>query len=82
LPGSGNGGSSDAADIINSPAHYTYGDVEPIDVIEAWRLPFHLGNVIKYLARHEHKGSLVADIKKARWYLDRYLTLVEDAAFD
>ncbi len=25
---------------------------------------------------------MVADIKKARWYLDRYLTLLEDAAFD
>ncbi len=74
--------SSTAIDIINSPAHYTHGEIEPIDVIEAWRLPFHLGNVIKYLARHQHKGSALADLRKARWYLDRYVTLLEDAAFD
>lgn len=64
-------------DLINKPPHYTHGAIEPIDVIESWNLPFHLGNVIKYIARHEHKGAAVADIRKARWYLDRYLTLLE-----
>ncbi len=71
-----------ATDLINSPPHYTHGSIEPIDVIEDWRLPFHLANVLKYIARHEHKGSTLADIKKAEWYLARYRTLLEDSAFD
>ena len=64
-------------DNINQPKHYNYGDIEPIDVIEDWGLPYHLGNVIKYIARAEHKGKLIEDLKKARWYLDRYINLID-----
>jgi len=59
------------ADPINHPAHYTFSAVEPIDVIEAWQLGFHLGNAVKYIARAERKGACLEDLKKARWYLDR-----------
>lgn len=59
------------ADPINHPGHYTQSDIEPIDVIEAWGLGFHLGNVVKYIARAEHKGCSVQDLKKAAWYLNR-----------
>lgn len=59
------------ADHIHRPAHYTFSRVEPIDAIEAWELGFHLGNVVKYLARAGHKGRALEDLKKARWYLDR-----------
>ncbi len=58
-------------DIINRPAHYTHSDVEPIKAIEAWRLGFHLGNVVKYVARADHKGSRLDDLRKAAWYLER-----------
>lgn len=56
---------------INHPPHYTATAVEPIDVIEAWRLGFCLGNVVKYIARAEHKGSPLDDLRKAAWYLAR-----------
>lgn len=59
------------SDSINRPSHYNYSGVEPIDVIEAWGLGFHLGNALKYIARCEHKGSAMEDLRKARWYLDR-----------
>lgn len=59
------------ADLINKPPHYTHGRVEPIDAIESWQLGFHLGNVVKYLARAAHKGAFLDDLRKARWYLDR-----------
>ena len=59
------------ADIINRPPHYTFANIEPIDVIESWGLGFHLGNVVKYIARAEHKGATVEDLKKAAWYLNR-----------
>ena len=42
-----------------------------IEAIEDWDLNFHLGNVVKYVARAEHKNDAIEDLKKARWYLDR-----------
>lgn len=60
-------------DNINHPLHYTHTKFEVIDIIEAFRLNYHMGNVIKYILRHEHKGNAIEDLKKARWYLDRYI---------
>lgn len=58
---------------VDHPAHYGGADnpYEAIKVIEAWRLGFCLGNVVKYISRAEHKGSPLQDLEKARWYLDR-----------
>jgi hypothetical protein len=56
-------------DLVNSPPHYTHGDIETIAVIDAWGLGFCLGNVVKYIARAEHKGTPVQDLEKALWYL-------------
>lgn len=64
-------------DKVNHPKHYTFGSIEVIDAIEAWNLGFHLGNVVKYIARSEHKGSQLEDLKKARWYLDRKISKLE-----
>ena len=60
-------------DVINHPAHYTDGGIEVIDFIEAKRLGYHLGNVIKYICRAGKKGTIMGlqDLEKARWYLDR-----------
>ncbi len=69
-------------DIINAPSHYTMAEIEPIDFIEAHRLNFNRGNVIKYVTRAPWKGSELADLKKARFYLDREIAKLEDAAFD
>lgn len=63
-------------DVINHPSHYTRGNIEVIDFIEDQQLPYHLGNVIKYIARAGHKGDKLEDLKKARWYLDRYINEV------
>lgn len=56
---------------IDHPAHYNVGNVEVIDAIESWGLGFNLGNVVKYVARADHKGVALEDLKKAMWYLDR-----------
>lgn len=60
-------------DPVNHPAHYTDGGIETIDFIEAKRLGYHLGNVIKYICRAGKKGTNMGlqDLQKARWYLDR-----------
>ena len=58
-------------DPVENPSHYTFSSIEVIDAIEAWGLGFHLGNVVKYVARADHKGRRLQDLRKARWYLDR-----------
>jgi hypothetical protein len=58
-------------DDVVFPRHYTQGEIQPITVIEDWRLNYHLGNALKYIARCEHKGNKVQDLEKAIWYLQR-----------
>jgi len=62
---------------VDHPRHYNEGGVEVIDAIEAWRLGFHLGNVVKYVARANYKGKPLEDLKKARWYLNRAIEKLE-----
>jgi signal recognition particle subunit SEC65 len=59
------------ADNVNHPAHYKTGGIETIDFIEAKGLSYHLGNVVKYIARADSKGNREEDLLKARWYLNR-----------
>lgn len=68
-----------AHDPVNHPDHYTSGGIETIDFIEAKDLPYHLGNVVKYVSRAGKKtgADTVEDLKKARWYLDRYIARLE-----
>lgn len=64
-------------DNINHPVHYTFGKYETIDVIEDWQLGYHLGNAVKYISRAKHKGKELEDLKKARWYITRYINALE-----
>ena len=62
---------------VNHPSHYNAGSIEVIDAIEDWQLDFNAGNVVKYVARHTHKGKPLEDLKKARWYLQRLIDNIE-----
>lgn len=72
-------------DTVNHPEHYATGGVETIDFIEAKELGFNLGNVVKYVSRCGHKKSkgmtvdakALQDLKKAKWYLEREISLRE-----
>lgn len=66
-------------DEVNHPSHYTSGGIETIDFIEAKELPYHLGNVIKYVSRAGKKNpsKTIEDLQKAKWYLDRYIKILE-----
>jgi hypothetical protein len=66
-------------DNVNSPAHYKAGGIETIDFIEAKKLGYNLGNVVKYVSRADYKGRLVEDLKKAEWYLKREIANMEKA---
>jgi len=58
---------------VSRPSHYTSSKVEVIDAIEAWGLGYHLGNVVKYVARAGKKNPTkdIQDLEKAAWYLNR-----------
>ena len=58
-------------DLVNHPKHYTAGGIETIDFIEAKKLGYNLGNVVKYITRSDHKGNKLEDLRKAQWYLTR-----------
>lgn len=62
-----------ATDEVNRPAHYTSGRIEVIDFIEDQKLGYHLGNVVKYVARAGKKdpSKRKQDLEKAAWYLNR-----------
>jgi len=66
---------------VDHPDHYGGKEnaYEAIKVIEAWDLGFHLGNVVKYISRAGKKTkNTTEDLKKAKWYLERYLLLEEE----
>ena len=62
------------ADNINHPSHYKTGGIETIDFIEAKKLDYHLGNVVKYITRADLKGNKLEDLQKAQWYLNRAIS--------
>ena len=68
------------ADEVNSPAHYTRGKTEAIDVIEdaIQDAPSPVegllqAQVLKYVLRLWLKGNPLKDAQKARWYLNRLI---------
>lgn len=68
---------SAVVDMVNQPAHYTAGDIECIDAIQAALTPeefrgYLKGNALKYVWRERHKGG-TESIAKANWYLARFL---------
>lgn len=71
-------------DQVNNPKHYTDGKIEVIDFIEDKKLGFHLGNVVKYVARAGKKDpdKVLEDLKKAEWYLKRYCEMIKDRQWD
>jgi len=60
-------------DMVNSPPHYD-GPVECIEVLEFLDLPLHLAQSFRYLWRCGKKENMKEDVKKARWYIERWLS--------
>lgn len=66
-------------DMVNHPPHYTDGGIETIDYMKAKMPPeqfegYLIGNVLKYVSRYGKKNG-VQDLEKARWYLDKAISL-------
>ena len=76
-------GKVEPADNVNHPQHYqSRSGLETIDVIEAFTEDLvgseatNTGNVLKYMCRWKSKNGL-EDLKKAQWYLNRLISIVE-----
>ena len=67
------------SDNVNHPEHYKIGGIETIDFIEAKRLNYRLGNVVKYVTRADHKGERLENLLKAQWYLNREIAQAKTA---
>lgn len=72
------------SDMVNHPSHYADGGIECIEAIEASMTKeafcgYLKGNVQKYFWRYEKKINPVEDLKKARWYTDRLIEVLENA---
>jgi len=71
-------------EMVNHPSHYGGAEnvYEVIKVCEAWELhqDAYLFNVVKYVARAGKKDPLkeLEDLKKAAFYLDRRIKLLEN----
>ena len=70
-------------DPVERPEHYTHGKYECIDVMtdifsKEQLKGFCLCNAFKYLYRCEHKDNCLQDVKKAIWYLNKYISICEE----
>lgn len=69
-------------EMVNHPNHYqSAGGVECIDVMLALFGPkavstFCVLNAFKYLWRCDKKNNKVQDLKKAKWYIEKALSLL------
>ena len=72
----------EGVDMVNHPPHYNKG-IETTTYIDSWGMGFSQGNVIKYVTRynlkHDTKEKQLEDLKKARWYLDDLIKMVENS---
>ena len=70
------------SEMVNHPRHYGGENnvYEVIKIIEALEMDFHLGNTFKYIARAGKKevDREIQDLKKALWYLERKIQLLEN----
>ena len=68
---------------VNHPDHYQFGNdktYEVIKIIEVYNFDFHLGNCFKYISRAGKKDPTkeLEDLKKAQFYLNRKIQIIEE----
>lgn len=68
---------------VNHPSHYQGKGIECIDAMLSAFGPIEVAsfckiNAFKYIWRSMNKGKPLEDIKKARWYLDKFIEIIGD----
>ncbi len=69
-------------DPVNHPSHYETNGIECFDAIQASQgdnaaVNFAVCNAFKYIWRNQHKDAQVQDLKKAVWYLNKAVDILE-----
>lgn len=70
-------------DDVNHPKHYNSYSFEVVDVIDEVVPNYpasysgHIQNAIKYIFRAPFKGTLKEDLKKAVWYLNHAIEIID-----
>lgn len=70
-------------DDVNHPKHYNSYSFEVVDVIDEVVPQYssaysgHIQNAIKYIFRAPFKGTLRKDLKKAVWYLEHAIEIID-----
>ena len=66
---------------ISHPDYYggCLNPYEVINVIDAWKLDFSLGNAVKYISRagKKNKETEIEDLEKAIWYIRHKIELLK-----
>ena len=57
--------------------HYSQLAIQPVEYINANKLTYLQGNVVKYITRYKYKGNPLEDLQKARHYIDMLIELEE-----
>jgi len=59
--------------------HYKKHKIQPWDIIDEYNLNFYAGNVIKYMLRDKEDEDGLEALYKARHYLEKLISNVEEA---
>ena len=64
---------------VDHPKHYNQGGIELVNIVDSYQLGFYEGNIVKYVVRSGKKpgNSKLQDLKKAQWYLNYLIRLLE-----
>jgi hypothetical protein len=71
-------------DNVNHPPHYNMGAIETIAFVDQVCAHYpgdeavSVGSALKYLARAPHKNGKLEDLKKAAWYINHAISIVEE----
>ena len=69
-------------DPVNFPSHYNKGGIGCIDAIKACQgegFKYYLqGSILKYVWRYEHKGKLIQDLEKAKWFINKLIETTQE----
>jgi len=71
-------------DPVNPPHYRSLGLYSALHVTEIWGLGYHLGQAVKYIQRAGKKPGVdeITDLKKAIWYIQRHIHLLDPKEFD
>jgi dCTP deaminase len=75
---------NETPDNVDHPKHYNMGPIETIEFIDQACAhyrgdeAFSIGSALRYLARAPHKIAKLEDLKKAAWYINHAIRLVEN----